>query len=262
MTTIKEKVLAESYTSLTAFVNDARLLCVNSQIYNPPGSIYHTTSKELQRALGLLQKRAADWMGAIKNAHSAHFSRYSNYNHTDYIHKHLSNNNSNSNNNNNINNTITTTTTNTDYLEDPFHELRRRWPGAAELLEDGDWLRSQVNSDFIRTAENENSYYGAFAVRRVAKAAEASLAKSPFTDETYAPCTRRNYVLDEDLRSRIDREVSSINQPSKLLNHPTWREEDVLGLLKKVQKRRVEARITSESGCARCDGSRRMFWDC
>ena len=245
MTRIKEKVLAESYTSLGAFVNDARLLCANSQMFNPPGSIYHSTSKELQRALGLLQKRAADWMGAIKNAHSAYFSRWSNYN-PDYVHKHHTNSNNNSDNNNN-----------TFDLEDPFHDLRHRWPGAAELLEDGDWLRSEVNSDFIRTAENENSYYGAFAVRRVAKAAEASLAKSPFTDETYEPCTRRNYIQDEDLWGRIDCEVRSINQPSKLLDHPTWREEDVLGLLKKVQKRRVEARITSESGCARCDGSRK-----
>ena len=63
---------------------------------------------------------------------------------------------------------------------DPFKDLRNQWPGAVELMENGTWLQKQVASDFVRTKENEASYYGSLAIRCVAAAADASLAPTPY----------------------------------------------------------------------------------
>eukprot|EP00957_Ditylum_brightwellii_P027497 2078203-Ditylum_brightwellii.AAC.1 len=139
---------------------------------------------------------------------------------------------------------------------DPFKELRRTWPGAIELLENGDWLRAELEADFFRTKENEGAYYGCLAVRRAAAAADVTLTKSLHAGGIYKPCVRRSHKNDEDLRSLIDDHVSKIKGPVQLRDEPNWREEPILKLLRRVRKRRVEGRTSSESGCARCDTMR------
>jgi histone-lysine N-methyltransferase SETD1 len=44
--------------------------------------------------------------------------------------------------------------------------------------------------------------------------------------------------------------------PVELKDVPNWREESIIKMLRRVQTRRIEGRITSENGCARCDGVR------
>ena len=190
-----------------------------------------------------MQKRAAEWMAAIKNAHASYYSRFSGQNQSGKKRSR---------------------SWSTDKKEfsseiangDSFMELRQRWPEAIELLDEDDgWINKQLDSDFFRTKENEYAYYGALAVRRIAKAAEASLSVT-LTNKDNKPCVRRDHIEDEELRNRISREVAKVNDPIQLKDHPNWREQDVLRLLKKVQDRRVENRTSSISGCARCDGSR------
>ncbi|OEU19129.1 Bromodomain-containing protein, partial [Fragilariopsis cylindrus CCMP1102] len=45
--TIKKKVLQNKYATLGSFVSDARLLCDNAMLYNPPDSIYWKTAREI-----------------------------------------------------------------------------------------------------------------------------------------------------------------------------------------------------------------------
>ena len=44
--------------------------------------------------------------------------------------------------------------------------------------------------------------------------------------------------------------------PIELKDEPNQREYQLLKLLKRVQKRRIDGRMSSESGCARCDGDK------
>lgn len=253
--TMRQKVAEGQYTSFGSFVSDARLLCSNALFFNPPGSVYWNTAKELQGALESMQKRASAWMMAIKGAHSSHFTR----SRTGQI--------SSSNNKSNGIGTASDTDaaaspcnennhTNGDD-NDPFRELRVRWPGAAEWLESSsDWLMAQIKADFMRTKENEIAYYGALVVQRVAAAAGAALAPTPDAGGVHQPCIRRDYEGDEQMRCHMDEAVSKINGPVQLKEESGFREEGVLRLLRRVQKRRVERRTSSESGCARCDGTR------
>mmetsp|Transcript_9651 Transcript_9651/g.11238 ORF Transcript_9651/g.11238 Transcript_9651/m.11238 type:complete len:1400 (+) Transcript_9651:363-4562(+) len=224
--TIKDKVLNRQYSSLGAFMSDARLLCINSLIYNPPGTIYSMTAEEIKTALEKAYRHASQWMAAIKNSHASHYTR-----------KHA-----------NISMDM-----NND-SSDPFYELRKTWPGAAELLEDdGRWLRSQVAAEFVRTKENEYAYYATIAIRRAAKAAEASLAPIFESDTVFNPCARRSHIDDEELRDYINHQVTKVSDPSQITNPSSWREQDVLELLKKVQRRRVETKTSPEDGCSRCE---------
>merc|ERR1711862_532559 len=122
--------------------------------------------------------------------------------------------------------------------------------GAAEILEDGQWLRSQIQSGFTRTKENEGAYYGYLALRRAAAAAAASLAYPGCNDEIYNLSTSRTSDQDEELRNAIDKQVSRLTDPMRLLDEPGWRETMILHILQQVQNRRVEGRVATESGCA------------
>lgn len=233
--TMKEKVLSGQYSSLSSFMSDARLLCINSLVYNPPGTIYSVTAEEIQSILDDMQKRASKWIYAIKNAHASHYTKYK----SQISRKKLGAN---------------VTDCSSCSEDDPFHELRKSWPGAVELFEDnGKWLRSQVESTFLRTRENESAYYAALAVRRAAYAAEASLSPLFESDSIFTPCTRRSHSEDEALRAFINKAVSESSDLGKINSPPTWREQDVLEFLKKIQKRRVEMKISPDDGCARCD---------
>jgi histone-lysine N-methyltransferase SETD1 len=137
---------------------------------------------------------------------------------------------------------------------DPFKELRTTWPGAVDLLENGDWLRFQIEADFMRTRENENAYYSSLAVRRAAIAAETALGPYPDSGGIKQACVRRSHTEDEELRQLIDERVAQFIDPVQLKDEPSWREEAILKVLRRVQSRRVEGRIASDSGCVRCDG--------
>lgn len=238
--TMREKVLNGQYTTLGNFMTDARLLCINSLVYNPPGTIYSITAEEIQSVLNMMQKRAGKWMYAIKNAHASHYTR--NKTQANIGHKRsLSG--------NDYDNELDKSTG-----SDPFLELRQKWPAAVELLEDnGEWLQSQIESEFVRTRENEYAYYSALAVRRAACAAEASLSPIFDSDLVFTPCIRRSHTDDELLREYINKVVAQSSDPGQITTPPSWREQDVLEFLKKVQKRRVETKISPEDGCARCD---------
>jgi histone-lysine N-methyltransferase SETD1 len=226
--TIRDKVVKGQYQSLGSFVTDVTQLCHNALCYNPPGSVYYDTAIDLKEALKSMQKRASDWMYAIKNAHSSYFS-----------------------------NLCTSKTLTKDYDNgDPFQDLRSSWPGAVEMLDDLEWYKSQVSTDFIRTKENENAYYSTLAVKRAARAADALLCKMTQNEPYIEPISFRDHDDDENLRKYINEEVSKVSGPLQLHRHSTSREIQLLDLLKKIRKRRVDRVTTSHSGCARCDGLR------
>jgi hypothetical protein len=238
---IKAKVLAGEYNTLGAFASDAKLLCINSLIYNPPGTIYATTAYELRDAFDVMQKRASDWILAIKNAHASYYSRRGR------VSQQLKGNGKRS---------LSFDEQDMHKDADLFYELRKSWPGAIDLLEEnGDWMRSQLSAEFVRTKENETAYYGALSIRRAAVAAEASLAPIYDADKIFQPCIRRSHFDDELLRTRIDREVAKSSDLSKLQQYPSWREGDVLGLMKKVQKWRVDKKTSPDELCGRCVSS-------
>ena len=129
---------------------------------------------------------------------------------------------------------------------DIFKDVKLMWPGAVELLNDGAWLEEDAEADFVRTKENEIAYYGALALRRAATAAS----------EAFGPASavvKRSHIEDELLREKIVHSVSSIDGPASLKRHPDWREDQILNLLKTIQKHRMDIRSSSKSGCARCD---------
>lgn len=237
---IKAKVLSGEYNTLGAFASDIKLLYMNSLIYNPAGTIYSITANELKNAFDLMQKRASDWMTAIKNAHASFYARKGRTGQQNGI--------------SGKKRTIHEYDDQKD--DDPFFELRRSWPAAIDLLEERiSWMKTQLSAEFVRTKENECAYYGALAIRRSAAAAEASLA--PFYDheKIFQPCIRRNHADDELLRDHIDKNVARASDLSKLQHYPSWREGDVLGLMKKVQKWRVDKQTSPHGLCGRCVSS-------
>ena len=230
---IRSNLLSGKYSSLGAFVADARLLCENAVAFNPAGSIYAKTAKELYDLISVMQKRASDWMGAIMDAY------------TSYLYREESE----------MRNTGDDESSNSDKpAPDPFHILRSQWPQAVEMLESGNWFKQQIQSDFMRTQENETAYYGSLAVRRVATAAEVSLAPYTDTGGIHSVVSKRDAEEDEALRNLIDERVSALSKPLQLRDISSWREESVVRLMRKVQSRRLDRRSTSESGCSRCCG--------
>jgi hypothetical protein len=244
---IKKKVFRDQYATLGAFVSDARLLCNNALVFNPPDSIYYKTAKELSDVLTVMQKRSSKWINTMKDAHAATFNN---------IFASKSEGNVSDNEGTNINDSSEEKTPKaTSFLGgDPFARLRKEWPEAVEMFEDTEWLDKAVESDFMRTKENESAYYGVLAIRRAALAAAASLA--PYTDSggKFNTVGRRTFQEDEKLRSFISEKVAEAVGPPELKEIPTWREEMIMRVLRKSQARRMEGRMGSTHGCARCDG--------
>lgn len=233
---IRSNALGGKYSTLGSFVSDCRLLCNNALVFNPPGSIYYKTAKDLSDVLTTMQKRAAKWINAIKDAHASYWRRDPK-----------------------ARLAVRGEDGKPDVgfdAEDPFKDLRREWPDALEMLENSEWLRKSVESDFMRTRENEAAYYGSLAVRRAAFAAALSLAPYPDSSGMYNPVGRRTCVEDESLRNRIAQKVAETANPPELKDIPTWREEMIMRVLRKAQARRMEGMIGSTNGCARCDGMR------
>ena len=100
-----------------------------------------------------MQKRASDWMSIIKNTHVSYYARF-----------HGSANMKSRKNHRSFGTDIMNSDVEGANQNGPFAELRKTWPGAAELLDDYDWFRAQLDSDFIRTRENDFSYYASLAV--------------------------------------------------------------------------------------------------
>jgi histone-lysine N-methyltransferase SETD1 len=227
---IRGHVLAGKYATLGSFVSDARLLCTNALTYNPPGSIYWKTAKELYDVLAIMQKRASDWISAIKDCH-AHAWRSGSTAQAGVDEEEI-------------------------FVDDAFEDLRKQWPEAVEILEDSDWLRQYLSADFMRTEENETAYYGGLAVRRAAVAAEAALTPYPDLAGAYNTVGRRTHAEDDSLRRVINERVAEIVEPMQLKDLPTWREEAILRVMRRSQSRRLDGLIGSVNGCARCDGMR------
>ena len=234
--TIKKKVLQNKYATLGSFVSDARLLCDNAMLYNPPDSIYWKTAREISDVLTVMKDRASEWTNAVKDAHASSF-KYIFSTKPDAIGGEGNKRGTES------------------YLSgDPFHHLREDWPEAMEMFEDNEWLRKSVETDFMRTKENETAYYGSLAIRRAAMAAAVSLA--PYTDSggIFNTVGRRTYIEDEKLRNFVSEKVAEAVNPPELKEIPSWREEMIMRVLRKSQARRMDGRIVSVHGCARCDG--------
>ena len=227
---IKANVLSGKYNTLGSFVSDAKLLCTNALIYNPAGSIYSKTAKKLYSVLGEMQKRASEWINTMKDCHANAWRDGSK---------------------------VKVGIDETDlYVEDVFEDLREKWPDAVEMLEDRHWLRQQLESDFMRTKENETAFYGGLAIRRAAIAADAALAPYPDQSGIFNPVGRRTHVEDESLREMISERVAEAVDPVQLKDIPMWREESIMRVLRRSQSRRLDGLIGSVNGCARCDGMR------
>lgn len=224
---IKKKIFANEYSSLGAFITDARQLCINACVFNAADTLYATTAKEIFDSLEIMADRAKKWIAMLKNAHATSFTKDS---------------------------TLFTKESAGCNKEDIFKDVRLMWPGAVELLEEPVWLKEQAKSDFVRTKENEIAYYGALAIRRTAAAAEASMLATSDLDNFQRPVVKRSHLQDELLRRHVDQQVSLHTGAIQLSDVPNFREEGLLVLLKRVQKRRAEARLSSDSGSARCDG--------
>jgi hypothetical protein len=215
--TMRNKLFSNEYATLGSFINDAKRLCINACIFNAADSLYALTAKQIYDSLLVMITRAQQWMTILKNTHASSF---------------ISNDDSD------------------DGLQpDIFKNVESMWPGAAEILMNGSWLEQEAQADFVRTRENEIAYYGALSMRRAATSAHKSCMP------VLHPVAKRSHIEDEMLRDIIDCSVSCLNGPACLKDHPDWREEQLLQLLKTVQRHRVENHTSSESGCARCDAT-------
>ena len=259
---IRKRVLRGKYSSLAAFVADASLLCANALIFNPAGTIYAITAKNLYETLIDAESRASEWISTIKRANAAHSSRKLHQKEqvevrpTRTLRSRTPMEGGDDSNKSDSNKSDNNESNDSDPTEgsDPFEHLRTVWPGAAEVLETEKYLKAQLLSDFMRTRENEAAYYGRLAIRRMATAAQVSRAKNLEKGGVYHPVLRRNHREDEALRCQVDESVSNVNHSVQLKGKPSWREKHIFNILKMVQSRRIDNMTTSKSGCARCDG--------
>jgi hypothetical protein len=221
--TMRKKILSSEYRSLGSFIGDARRLCINACVFNPANTLYAKTANDIYHALDVMHDRAKKWLAIIKNAHASSF--------------------------------IANEGGKDEGEINTFKDVKFMWPGAVELLQDGDWLKKLSTSNFTRTRENEIAYYGSLAIRRAAIAAKASLVTfSSDLSGARQPVVKRTHIQDELLRKLVDDAAALHVGPIESTDEPDWREIQLLKLLKRVQKRRIEGRVSSESGCARCDG--------
>ena len=245
---IKKKLHSKKYATLGAFVSDARLLCNNAMVFNPQDSIYYKTAKELSKTLTVMQKRATEWISTMKDAHAATFNKI-------FSSKSGESSSDDDVANDSIDGERPESTNASPFLGgDPFVRLRDEWPEAVEMFEENKWIYKAVETDFMRTKENESAYYSVMALRRAAVAAAASLA--PYTDSggMFNTVGRRTHEEDEKLRTFISNKVAESVNPPELKEIPHWREEMIMRVLRKSQARRMEGRMGSTHGCARCDG--------
>lgn len=226
---IRRNLLDGRYSTLGTFCSDCRLLCENALAFNSLSSIYYKTASEMHKLLANMQKRAEDWIGAIKCAYEAYIER------------------------------LSTNIRDQDECDDleldnehPLMTLGAKWPEAIQLLERSSFYRSKVESDFMRTSENEIAYYGTLAVQRAALAAEISMAPYPESNGKFATVAFRDHRDDEALRQKIDDSVGKVKHP-ELRTVSTWREESLVRLVRKVQTARLDRKTVSENGCSRCD---------
>ena len=232
---IRDKVMKDGYQSVAAFSSDIKLLCENALSYNAQNTIYAKTANEMLELLATTQKHAVNWISTLREAYARHLAG-------DEVRRRK------------MMARLEDTSHSSEEEGDPFEELRVEWPEAVEMFENEDWIKAQVDSDFIRTKENETAYYGSLAVSRAAYAAEVSLA--PYTDSkgVFNIVGMRSYLEDQTLRERVDGEVANLIGPPRLKDPSTWREESVHRLLRRLQSRRLDTKTASEQGCARCDG--------
>ena len=242
--TIKKRVLQNKYTTLGSFVSDVKLLCDNAMIYNPSESIYWKIAKELSDLLVIMKDRASTWISIIKEEHASSFKYIFNTK-PDAAEEVGEGKNNNANDDSMA------------YLAgDPFRRLRKVWPQAMEIYDNNEWLRTAIETDFMRTKENETAYYGCLAIRRAAMASAVSLAPYTDTGGIFNTVGRRTHEEDENLRDFIAKKVAETVKPPELKEIPSWREEMIMRVLRKSQARRMDGRLVSEHGCARCDGAK------
>lgn len=200
-------------------VYDVLRCSINACVFNAADSLYAKTAQSIYDSIEVMHDRAKKWIAIIKNAHASSF--------------------------------INSEDGRSEGERDIFKDVKLMWPGAIELLEDGEWLKSLAASEFNRTKENEIAYYGTLAIRRAAAAAKASFATVQDNEQL---AMRRSHVQDEVLRKQVDDAAALHVGPVELGDEPDWREIQLLKLLKRIQKRRIERLMSSESSCARCNG--------
>ena len=216
---IRNRIIQESYTSFGSFTNDMKLLCDNAILFNPPDSIYAITAKDIRKCLDKAQKKAKDWMDAVKNCHSSYQRQIA----------------------------TRSILLASDESDNPFAALDETWPGASDALDRCNVLEEMVKTNFLRTKENENAYYGSLAIRRAVMAASTAITSN------ILPVVSRSVSDDENMRNVINENVKKLTHPERLLDEPGWRETGLLNYLHTVQNRRVELKNSSKSGCARTD---------
>ena len=229
--TIRDNILAKQYAATDDLLADVRLLCDNALGFYPPHSVQYKTATEVKSILSSAGLKAKEWLSTI----NGHYVQYL----ADKAERQKVND-------------VGDDQSDSSSEDDPFGNLRARWPEAVEMLENGESLKRHVEADFRRTKENELAYYATLAIPRAAAAAAESLAPYAYSSGEHGVVIRRDHVEDEELRSMIDKKVARLNDPVQLSQVSNWREESVIRLLRSVQSRRLERRTIPENGCARC----------
>ncbi len=196
---------------------------INACVFNAADSLYAKTAQNIYDSIEVMHDRAKKWIAVIKNAHASSF--------------------------------IANEEGKCKGEIDAFKDVKLAWPGAVELLEgDGEWMKKVAASDFTRTSENEIAYYGSLAIKRATAAARAPLTVIPDVSGAKQLVIKRSHLQDEALRKLVDDAAALHVGPIELSDEPDWREFQLLKLLKRIQKHRIERLMTSGSCCARCDG--------
>lgn len=223
--TIRMRLLETQYKSVDDFHQEASLLCENALLYNNAGSIYSRTAQELKEVLSDAITRGKQWLSEVERRIAESAGK------------------------NGINGPATNENNTMPPPIDSKGEHIR-----AQIMEDESRVRKLLASDFMRTKENEEAYYGCLAIRRAAAAAEVSLASYLDSAGSHNVAVLRSHEEDEGLRAMIDEKAASFaDRPMLLREVSSFREETVLRFIRKVQARRLEKMTVSEHGCARCD---------
>ncbi|GAX10214.1 hypothetical protein FisN_3Lh411 [Fistulifera solaris] len=227
--TIKDKVLDKSYESVGDLVKDIESMCTAIISFYPCPSSVCRHAKGIQSALLIAASRTAAWMNAVLTAYQKCVVAYDPSSDTETFQ---------------LDDQL--------FEQEPFVELRDVWPEAVEMIENEEALRCQVEASILRTNENEQAYYGALVVKRIAVAASATLAPNPDSTREHALVVGRDATFDRRLRIIVDNEVTRAGQLVDFHQTPSQKEELILNLLRRMRKRRVERRSHPENICSRC----------